>query len=94
MLSYLVQVYSALRERNALALAVDLMTDGTGDAAVTLIDTALDRRRYGGLATCASVDLGSSELKSANDPSARFHYAACASFSVFRRLSGKRTHRD
>ncbi len=35
-LSYLVQVYSALRERNALALAVDLMTDGTGDAAVML----------------------------------------------------------
>jgi hypothetical protein len=34
-LSYLVQVYSALRERNALALAVDLMTDGTGDAAGT-----------------------------------------------------------
>jgi hypothetical protein len=35
-LSYLVQVYSALRERNALALAVDLMTDCTGDAAVML----------------------------------------------------------
>ncbi|WP_218776009.1 potassium channel family protein [Sphingomonas sp. TZW2008] len=35
-LSYLVQVYSALRERNALALAVDLITDGTGDAAVML----------------------------------------------------------
>lgn len=35
-LSYLVQVYSGLRERNALALAVDLMTDGTGDAAVML----------------------------------------------------------
>ncbi|WP_203308817.1 potassium channel family protein [Sphingomonas beigongshangi] len=31
-LSYLVQVYSALRERNALALTVDLMTGGTGDA--------------------------------------------------------------
>lgn len=35
-LSYLVQVYSALRERNALALTVDLMTDGTGDAAEML----------------------------------------------------------
>jgi hypothetical protein len=35
-LSYLVQVYSALRERNALALTVDLMTNGTGDAAVML----------------------------------------------------------
>ncbi|MGW8141431.1 ion channel [Sphingomonas zeae] len=35
-LSYLVQVYSGLRERNALALTVDLMTDGTGDAAVLL----------------------------------------------------------
>ncbi|WP_398466610.1 hypothetical protein [Tardiphaga sp.] len=35
-LSYLVQVYSALRERNALALKVDLMTDGSGDAAKML----------------------------------------------------------
>ena len=35
-LSYLVQVYSALRERNALALSVDLMTGGTGDAAEML----------------------------------------------------------
>jgi hypothetical protein len=35
-LSYLVQVYSGLRERNALALSIDLMTDGTGDAAVML----------------------------------------------------------
>lgn len=35
-LSYLVQVYSALRERNALALTVHLMTDGTGDAATML----------------------------------------------------------
>jgi hypothetical protein len=35
-LSYLVQVYSGLRERNALALTIDLMTDGTGDAAEML----------------------------------------------------------
>jgi len=35
-LSYLVQVCSALRERNALALTVDLMTAGTGDAAEML----------------------------------------------------------
>jgi hypothetical protein len=35
-LSYLVQVYSGLRERNTLALTVDLMTGGTGDAAEML----------------------------------------------------------
>lgn len=35
-LSYLVQVYSALRERNALGFAVELMTGGTGDAAELL----------------------------------------------------------
>jgi hypothetical protein len=35
-LSYLVQVYSALRERNALAMTIDLMTGGTGDAAEML----------------------------------------------------------
>lgn len=35
-LSYLIQVYSALRERNALALTIHSMTDGTGDAAEML----------------------------------------------------------
>lgn len=35
-LSYLLQVYSALRERNALALTIDLLTGGTGDAAEML----------------------------------------------------------
>jgi len=35
-LSYLVQVYSGLRERNTLALTVELMTGGTGDAAEML----------------------------------------------------------
>src|SRR3954465_15742500 len=35
-LSYLVQVYSGLRERNALALSIHLMTGGTGDAAEML----------------------------------------------------------
>lgn len=35
-LSYLIQVYAGLRERNALALTIDLMTGGTGDAAELL----------------------------------------------------------
>lgn len=41
-LSYLVQVYSGLRERNTLALTVDLMTGGTGDAAEMLARLAPD----------------------------------------------------
>ncbi|MGH1587314.1 hypothetical protein ACRBEV_01880 [Methylobacterium phyllosphaerae] len=41
-LSYLVQVYSALRERNALALTIHLMTGGTGDAAEMLARLAPD----------------------------------------------------
>ena len=41
-LSYLVQVYSGLRERNALALTIDLMTGGTGDAAEMLVRLGLD----------------------------------------------------
>ena len=41
-LSYLVQVYSALRERNALALTIHLMTGGTGDAAAMLARLAPD----------------------------------------------------
>jgi hypothetical protein len=36
-LSYLVQVYAALRERNALALMVDLMSGRTGNAAEMLV---------------------------------------------------------
>ncbi|WP_341209321.1 hypothetical protein [uncultured Sphingomonas sp.] len=52
-LSYLVQVYSALRERNALALAVDLMTDGTGDAA-----EALARLLPGGDGSSATSEIG------------------------------------
>ncbi len=39
-LSYLVQVYSALRERNALALSVELLTGQTGDAAEMLVRLA------------------------------------------------------
>jgi hypothetical protein len=41
-LSYLVQVYSGLRERNALALMVHLMSGGTGDAAEMLARLAPD----------------------------------------------------
>lgn len=41
LLSYLVQVYSALRERNALALTIDLMTGCTGDAAEMLVRLGL-----------------------------------------------------
>ena len=41
-LSYFVQVYSALRERNALALMIHLMTGGTGDAAEMLARLAPD----------------------------------------------------
>ncbi|WP_267389233.1 ion channel [Sphingomonas sp. GC_Shp_3] len=52
-LSYLVQVYSALRERNALALTIDLMTNGTGDAA-----EALARLMPGGDDSDAAAELG------------------------------------
>ena len=43
-LSYLVQVYSALRGRNALALTIHLMTAGTGDAAEILARLGLDSK--------------------------------------------------
>ena len=41
-LSYLVQVYSALRERNTLALTIHLMTASTGDAAEMLARLGLN----------------------------------------------------
>jgi len=52
-LSYLVQVYSALRERNALALTVHLMTGSTGEAAQMLARLAPD-----GDCSNASSELG------------------------------------
>jgi hypothetical protein len=52
-LSYLVQVYSALRERNALALTIDLLSDETGDASVMLA-----RLLPGGDSSEASTELG------------------------------------
>lgn len=52
-LSYLIQVYSALRERNALALTIDLMTGGTGDAAEMLA-----RLGPGGDMSNATTELG------------------------------------
>jgi hypothetical protein len=52
-LSYLVQVYSALRERNTLALTVHLMTGGTGHAAEMLA-----RLAPGGDVSNASSELG------------------------------------
>lgn len=41
-LNYLVQVYSGLRERNALALTIDLMTGSTRDAAEMLVRLGVD----------------------------------------------------
>ena len=41
-LSYLVQVYAGLRERNSLALVIHLMTNSTGDAAEMLARLAPD----------------------------------------------------
>ena len=54
-LSYLVQVYSALRERNALALAVDTMTDCTGDAARALVRLGSDGKFQGGYSELANL---------------------------------------
>lgn len=51
--SYLVQVYAGLRERNSLALTIDLMTNCTGDAA-----TMLARLVPGGDSSNATSELG------------------------------------
>ena len=52
-LAYLMQVYSALRERNALGLAIDTLTSETGDAAKLLAAVA-----PGGDFSSASSTLG------------------------------------
>lgn len=65
-LSYLVQVYSALRERNALALTVDTMTDCTGDAARALVRLGSDGKFQAGYTELASIATSLERLKEAH----------------------------
>lgn len=65
-LSYLVQVYSALRERNALALTVDTMTDCTGDAARALAGLGSDGKFQGGYAEIANLASSLAGVKEAH----------------------------
>src|SRR5579875_3602050 len=68
-LSYLVQVYSALRERNTLALTIDLMTDATGDAAEMLA-----RLMPGGNSDNAASELGNLARSLASTKEAHHFY--------------------
>lgn len=65
-LSYLVQVYSALRERNALALTVDTMTDCTGDAARALAGLGSDGKFQGGYSELANLASSLARVKEAH----------------------------
>ena len=65
-LSYLVQVYSALRERNAVALTVDSMTDCTGDAARALARLGSDGKFQGGYSEMANLASSLERVKEAH----------------------------
>ena len=65
-LSYLVQVYSALRERNALALTVDTMTDCTGAAARALSALGSDGKFQGGYSELANLASSLERVKEAH----------------------------
>ena len=65
-LSYLVQVYSALRERNAVALTVDTLTDCTGDAARALAGLGSDGKFQGGYSELANLASSLARVKEAH----------------------------
>ena len=65
-LSYLVQVYSALRERNAVALTVDSMTDCTGEAARALARLGSDGKFQGGYSELANLASSLERVKEAH----------------------------
>jgi hypothetical protein len=65
-LSYLIQVYSALRERNTVALTVDMMTDCTGDAARALTRLGSDGKFQGGYSELANLASSVAALKEAH----------------------------
>lgn len=65
-ISYLIQVYSALRERNALALTVDTMTDCTGDAARALARLGSDGKFQSGYSELANLASSLTALKEAH----------------------------
>jgi hypothetical protein len=65
-LSYLIQVYSALRERNAVALTVDMMSDCTGDAARALARLGADGKFEGGYSELANLASSLAGLKEAH----------------------------
>jgi hypothetical protein len=66
LLSYLVQVYSALRDRNALALTVDTMTDCTGNAAEALARLGSDGKFQGGYSEMANLASSLERVKEAH----------------------------
>jgi hypothetical protein len=64
--SYLIQVYSALRERNSVALTVDMMSDCTGDAARALARLGADGKFQGGYSELAILATSIAALKEAH----------------------------
>jgi hypothetical protein len=65
-ISYLLQIYSALRERNSLALTVDTMTHCTGDAARALTGLGSDGKFQGGYSELANLASSLASVKEAH----------------------------
>jgi hypothetical protein len=65
-ISYLLQIYSALRERNALALTVDTITDCTGNAARALARLGSDGKFQGGYSELANLATSLASVKEAH----------------------------
>lgn len=65
-ISYLLQIYSALRQRNSLALTVDMMTDCTGDSARALAALGSDGKFQSGYTELANLANSLASLKEAH----------------------------
>ena len=62
-LTYVMQIYNALRSRNALGLAIQTLSDGTGDAAELIAGLGPQGRFDSGLSNLSSLASDASEVK-------------------------------
>jgi hypothetical protein len=62
-LTYVMQIYNALRSRNALALAIQTLSDDTGDATELIAGLGPDGQFNSGISTLSTVALNATAVK-------------------------------
>ena len=76
-LTYVMQIFNALRTRNTLGLAIQTLSDDTGDAAELIAGLGPHRQFNSGFTTLSSLAFAASEIKESH------HFYPCCSTSGF-----------